>query len=215
MKSGIIYNGPSLLDGKPIVVIATFSNRNTKTGAVVQTYIFAVRYQPAGSKQDGRRLFYLWLLHHARRSNDGPQAQACKGPSLLCQTISRAVDCLEVLQGRAISTRQCNGHGPGPFRKAWNIRGPGSSAPICLEQSIKRSTDLDSIHTPTRENVRDLYAVSGHLPGSERPLGRWSSNLPSDQRSIGPRQSKRNTLPGLQRSRSPGPMHSLQALQGI
>ena len=39
MKSGIIYNGPSLLDGKPIVVIATYSNRNRKTGAVLQTYI--------------------------------------------------------------------------------------------------------------------------------------------------------------------------------
>mgnify|MGYP003635037148 CR=1 FL=1 len=43
MKSGIIYNGPSLLDGQPIVVIATFSNRNTKTGAVVQTYILVNR----------------------------------------------------------------------------------------------------------------------------------------------------------------------------
>ena len=39
MKSAIIYNGPSLLDGQPIVVIATYSNRNKKTGHVVQTYI--------------------------------------------------------------------------------------------------------------------------------------------------------------------------------
>jgi hypothetical protein len=39
MKSGIIYKGPSRIDGAPIVVLATFSNRNPKTGAVVQTYI--------------------------------------------------------------------------------------------------------------------------------------------------------------------------------
>jgi hypothetical protein len=39
MKSGIIYKGPSRIDGAPIVVLATYSNRNTKTGAVVQTYI--------------------------------------------------------------------------------------------------------------------------------------------------------------------------------
>ena len=39
MQSAIIYKGPSLLDGRPIVVIATYSNRNTKTGRVVQTYI--------------------------------------------------------------------------------------------------------------------------------------------------------------------------------
>ena len=31
MKSAIINNGPSLLDGKPIVVVATYSNRNKKT----------------------------------------------------------------------------------------------------------------------------------------------------------------------------------------
>jgi len=34
MKNGIIYNGPSLLDGKPIVAIATYSDRNSKTGKV-------------------------------------------------------------------------------------------------------------------------------------------------------------------------------------
>jgi hypothetical protein len=39
MDKGIIYKGPSLLDGQPIVVIGTYSNRNTKTGAVLQTYI--------------------------------------------------------------------------------------------------------------------------------------------------------------------------------
>ena len=31
MKSGIIYDGPSAYDGKPIVVIATWSDRNSKT----------------------------------------------------------------------------------------------------------------------------------------------------------------------------------------
>ena len=39
MNHGIIYKGPSLLDGQPIVVIGTYSNRNSKTGAVLQTYI--------------------------------------------------------------------------------------------------------------------------------------------------------------------------------
>ena len=46
MKSAIIYNGPSLLDGQPIVVIATYSNRNKKTGHVVQTYILRSDINP-------------------------------------------------------------------------------------------------------------------------------------------------------------------------
>lgn len=39
---GIIYKGPSLIDGSPIVVLATMGNTsqpNTKTGAMLQTYI--------------------------------------------------------------------------------------------------------------------------------------------------------------------------------
>jgi hypothetical protein len=53
MKSGIIYKGPSLLDGKPIVVIATFSKRNAKTGAVVQTYILVDGINPLEASKTG------------------------------------------------------------------------------------------------------------------------------------------------------------------
>ena len=53
MKSAIIYNGPSLLDGKPIVVIATYSNRNTKTGHVVQTYILREDIHPLEASKTG------------------------------------------------------------------------------------------------------------------------------------------------------------------
>ena len=53
MKSGIIYKGPSLLDGKPIVVIATYSKRNAKTGAVVQTYILVDGINPLEASKTG------------------------------------------------------------------------------------------------------------------------------------------------------------------
>ena len=41
-NGAIIYRGPSLLDGKPIVVIAVglnSSSKNRKTGNMLQTYI--------------------------------------------------------------------------------------------------------------------------------------------------------------------------------
>ena len=53
MKSGIIYKGPSRIDGAPIVVLATFSNRNTKTGAVVQTYILREDINPLEASKTG------------------------------------------------------------------------------------------------------------------------------------------------------------------
>ena len=58
MKNGIIYNGPSLLDGKPIVVIATYSDRNTKTGKVLQTYIIRSDISPLNAKKRAQILAY-------------------------------------------------------------------------------------------------------------------------------------------------------------
>ena len=53
MKSGIIYKGPSRIDGAPIVVVATYSNRNSKTGAVVQTYILRADINPLEASKTG------------------------------------------------------------------------------------------------------------------------------------------------------------------
>ena len=38
-KGYIIYEGASLIDGKPIVEIAILSSKNVKTGNMIQTYI--------------------------------------------------------------------------------------------------------------------------------------------------------------------------------
>lgn len=40
-RAGIIYRGPSMLDGSPIVCIALWSDANAKTGGMLQTYILA------------------------------------------------------------------------------------------------------------------------------------------------------------------------------
>ena len=53
MDKGIIYKGPSLLDGKPIVVIGTYSKRNSKTGAVLQTYIIRADINPLEASKTG------------------------------------------------------------------------------------------------------------------------------------------------------------------
>ena len=42
----IIYQGPSLLDGKPIVAIATTASRNVKTGSMVSIWILRQDIDP-------------------------------------------------------------------------------------------------------------------------------------------------------------------------
>jgi hypothetical protein len=52
-KTGIIYRGPSLIDGAPIVVVAVYSNRNRKTGAFLQTYILRDDMNPLEASKTG------------------------------------------------------------------------------------------------------------------------------------------------------------------
>lgn len=50
----IIYEGPSMLDGKPIVAIAVWSEKNTKTGGMVQTYILRQKIDPREANRTGQ-----------------------------------------------------------------------------------------------------------------------------------------------------------------
>jgi hypothetical protein len=52
-RNGIIYRGPSLLDGAPIIVVATYTGRNKKTGLVVQTYILREDMSPLLASKSG------------------------------------------------------------------------------------------------------------------------------------------------------------------
>ena len=51
--SSVIYKGPSLLDNKPIVVIALISKRNKKTGNMLQTYIIRSDIEPLLASKTG------------------------------------------------------------------------------------------------------------------------------------------------------------------
>jgi len=79
MKSGIIYNGPSLLDDKPIVAIATWSNRNTKTGAVLQTYILRSDINPLEASKTGEDFSICGDCTMRGEVNDDPKRKQAKG----------------------------------------------------------------------------------------------------------------------------------------
>ena len=49
----IIYEGKSLIDGSPIVAIATITSKNRKTGDVIQTWIMRSDIHPLNAIKDG------------------------------------------------------------------------------------------------------------------------------------------------------------------
>jgi len=53
MTGYVIYEGPSELDGKPIVVIATDNSGNRKTGSMVQTWILRADIEPHTALKTG------------------------------------------------------------------------------------------------------------------------------------------------------------------
>ncbi len=79
MKNAIIYNGPSLLDGKPIVVIATYSNRNKKTGHVVQTYILRGDLNPLEASKTGEDFSICGNCTMRGEVTTDPQRKQAKG----------------------------------------------------------------------------------------------------------------------------------------
>jgi hypothetical protein len=79
MKHAIIYNGPSLLDGQPIVVIATYSNRNKKTGHVVQTYILRDGINPLEASKTGADFSICGNCPMRGEVTTDPQRKQAKG----------------------------------------------------------------------------------------------------------------------------------------
>ena len=53
LKGLILYEGPSILDGKPIVVIATFVTNNRKTGPMIQIWIIRSDIDPVSASKEG------------------------------------------------------------------------------------------------------------------------------------------------------------------
>ena len=53
MSGAVIYKGPSNFDAKPIVVIAVWSSKNSKTGDMLQTYILRSDIDPRDANKYG------------------------------------------------------------------------------------------------------------------------------------------------------------------
>ena len=75
---GVIYRGPSLLDGAPIVVVAIFSKRNKKTGGMVQTYIIREDINPLEASKTGEDFSICGTCVHRGTATADPAAKQAK-----------------------------------------------------------------------------------------------------------------------------------------
>ncbi len=78
MKAGIIYRGPSLIDGAPIVVVAIDSSRNVKTGRMVQTYILRADMNPLEASKSGADVSICGDCRHRGTPTSDPARKVAK-----------------------------------------------------------------------------------------------------------------------------------------
>lgn len=71
-RSSIIYQGPSLIDGSPIVVIAILTSKNTKTGSMLQTYIMRSDMDPRVASKTGADFAICGSCPHRGIATDDP-----------------------------------------------------------------------------------------------------------------------------------------------
>jgi hypothetical protein len=74
MSGACIYRGPSMLDGSPIIVIATGlgkGSRNTKTGALIQTWIIREDVNPVAAIHSGEDASICGACPHRGTIVDG------------------------------------------------------------------------------------------------------------------------------------------------
>lgn len=98
-QSSVIYNGPSQLDGAPIVVVAIVTSANSKTGNMIQTHIIRSDIAPLEASRTGADYAICGNCQHRGTPTDAPgkktaQGRTCyvnigQGPTVVFKAYSR------------------------------------------------------------------------------------------------------------------------------
>lgn len=98
-KSSIIYQGPSLIDGSPIVCIAIVSSGNIKTGNMIQTYIIRSDVSPMDASKTGMDYAICGNCQHRGNATSDPTKKTAvnrtcyvtlfQGPTVVYKTFKR------------------------------------------------------------------------------------------------------------------------------
>ena len=104
-----MYEGASLLDGAPIVVVATLASANAKTGDMVQTWIIRTDLAPVEAVKSGQDAAICGACPHRPSLNGACYVNVGQAPSSIYKSFLKgnyakfnAVDHAHLLQGRAI-----------------------------------------------------------------------------------------------------------------
>lgn len=85
----VLYRGPSLIDGAPIVVVALTGSTNRKTGNMVQTYILRDDMRPMFAVQSGADASICGDCKHRPSTGGACYVVVAQGPTVVWKTAQR------------------------------------------------------------------------------------------------------------------------------
>ena len=85
----VIYTGPSMLDGAPIVAIALMHSGNRKTGDMVQTYILRQDVRPTEALRSGADASICGNCKHRPAKGGACYVVVAQGPTVVFKTWQR------------------------------------------------------------------------------------------------------------------------------
>lgn len=78
-QSSVIYNGPSLLDGQPIIVVAIVTSSNRKTGNLLQTHVLRADMDPMKASKTGADYSICGECTHRGKPSEDPAKKTAQG----------------------------------------------------------------------------------------------------------------------------------------
>lgn len=87
----IIYRGPSLLTGRPIVAVALTASTNRKTGNMVQTYILSDEADPVSAARSGQDEAVCGDCKHRPANGGACYVTLIHGPSSVWRGLQRGI----------------------------------------------------------------------------------------------------------------------------
>ena len=156
--SSIIYRGASLIDGAPIVVVATVSSKNRKTGDMVQTYILADNgATPCENSKTGADYSICGNCPHRGTPTDDPKRKQAIGRSCYVVISQGATIVHKTIQRGGYPV--ANNHetisaiGRGRMVRLGTYGDP-SAVPSFIWESLISDARAYGVHSPKRHNKR-------------------------------------------------------------
>lgn len=102
LKRALIWSGPSLIDGKPIALIAIKGSKNIKTGGgLIQSYIIRTDMSPLDASKSGADISICGSCMHRGKPTDNPnkkqaEKRSCyvnlgQGPTIVYKGLQRGI----------------------------------------------------------------------------------------------------------------------------